>query len=321
MLFFLKFDKIEKTEEEFSKINLTELSDPYVLSLFFLIKGLLKKASNNKFDLIESDLLLSLKKDVERKNKWLRLELFFLYLNTEMTYKAFNYLKEALQIDPKFYEAVLEECKQLDTEYNSLEIIKLLDQIPDSYADPDLKNILGVSHYNEGNIDDALTLLKDSIAIDSNSSNNYSLGFIYQDIGEVELAKVYLTNSIDIDNDNCDAINAYAWLLFEENNDFDRAEELFLKNLKLNKDQTIYDQIILFYLLTNNLENAQNYINESRKINDENFSNDGYEILLLMMSHLEFKNKLKQYQKKYYDFEMSWLEETRRKIIHFSNKQ
>ena len=281
---------IEKSKLE---INLNKLIDNYDRSLYYMLCGISSKIDNEVEDYFEK----ALKEDTKVQNKWLRLELYYFYLGNE-DFKAFKYLNDALEIDDNFCLAIIEDCLSMDAILNANEIIKKSKLIPESYKDANFLNFLGVVYFNKNEINLSIKTIKESIIIEENSDNLYSLGNIY-----------FLQESNLVKNLNIDAINSYAWLLFDKG-EYNLAEEQFKKLLSINNDQTVFDQVIDFYIRLGKFQTARKYLNESFKYNLSNYSNDGYEIILNKLSGYENSDLMNKYEKKYYQEEIEWLHAT-----------
>ena len=80
--------------------------------------------------------------------------------------------------------------------------------------------------------------------------------------------------------------------------------------LSINNDQTVFDQVIDFYIRLGKFQTARKYLNESFKYNLSNYSNDGYEIILNKLSGYENSDLMNKYEKKYYQEEIEWLHAT-----------
>lgn len=306
----IKANEINQAEKEFSKINVEDKFLDLHQDLFYMVKGLLLFSGDNRKESLEN-FKLALSKEKE-KNKWLRLELFFFYLGIE-DYKAFGYLDEALEIDPNFNEAIIEKSFFLDAEYNYDLMIEGLEKIPSSYRNTRALDLLGAAYFNNHRVDDAINILNLSIEIEPTTDNYYFIGYIFDNgLSNYSLAEEYYTKSLNYDNKNEDSINAYAWLLFKTGR-INLAEDRFLSLLKINKDQTIYDQIIQFYLYNKQdgmINKAKNFIEESKLINGESFTNAGYDIIFSILIKEDFKNSLLDFKNKHGEFEIEWLKNT-----------
>ena len=299
----VRSDKLEQAKEEFEKIEVgdTNNSDE---DLYYMINGLLYLSEGDRSNAFKNFELSLLKE--QNKNKWTRLELYFFYLGFE-DYKAFGFLDEALTIDPYFNEAIIEKALFLDTEYNCNEIIELLKKVPSSYKDASALNHLGVAYYNCHKIDKSVDTLKESIMIDSNAENNYSLGYIYSnEFSEFEIAEKYFNESLKYDSLNVDTINAYAWL-HHSRKEYSLAEEKFILAVKTDSNQTVYNQIIQFYLSTRQFDKAEEKIRESKELNGVSFTNDGFNIAYKLLTKQDYTRDIYNFKNDYGDFEVEWL--------------
>lgn len=305
----LKRSQQDATLKILDNINKDSINDELTLSIYHMLKGMLAILRNDR---IKANKCFILSRDYDKKtrNKWLQLELFYFYLESDNEdYKAFACLDNAILIDPSFYEAIVASSVFLDTELNSAEIIDNLEKIPKSYADAKALNILGVAYYNEYKIEKSIMTLIESINLDSNSYNNYSLGMVY-DLGKENFKKAekFYIKSLEHKKDNLDTINSYAWLLFKMDK-LDLAESKFLDLIKFSNDQTIYDQIVQFYLESGNLDKAETSIKNSLITYGNFFTIDGFNIVLKMLKGENCQEAITNYKNIYNDFEISWLKE------------
>lgn len=302
--FLIKEGNIDLAKEEYSLINIDSPVYNSHGDLYYMIKGIFLFLDKNRKDALNY-FQIALSKEKSR-NKWLRIELFYFYFEIE-NYTAFGYLDEAIDIDPNFYEAIIQKCYYMDSEHNCEEIITNLEKLPITYEINTTLNLLGVAYTNCGNIDKGIKIIKKSIENEPTSENNYLLGYIYSNfLKRLDLAEGFFLKSLSFEKANIDTINSYAWLLYEKN-DMQLAEKKFKELLSINKDQTAYDQIIQFYLLTKKISKAEKFISESINQNGFNFTNEGFEIILLLIMKKNHKAKLDAYKIKYGEFEVDWL--------------
>lgn len=310
----IKTDELVQAKEEFKRIEIDNVLN-LDKALYYMDKGLISLSDGDRDDAIKNFELSLLKE--KNKNKWLRLELYFFYLGFE-DYKAFGYLDEALNIDPYFNEAIVEKAIFLDTEYNCSEIIKLLERVSFSYKDSSALNHLGVAYYNCDEIDKSIDTLKESLAIDSNTENNYSLGYIYaNEFSEFEMAKKYFNESLKHDSLNIDTINSFAWLYYSKK-EYTLAEEKFIKAISIDSNQTVYNQIIQFYLSIGQFDKAKEKITESKSLNGKSFTNDGFSIVYKLLTKQDYTKDIYNFKNSYGDFEEEWLKDIVNEISSIS---
>jgi tetratricopeptide (TPR) repeat protein len=296
-------DKISIAKKKIENIKLKD--DCYLQSLLKMNIGLINiKEGKNE----EGFKILNEAEKTDNSNKWLKLELFY-YLKNKEPYKAWYYLEEAIKLDSKFYCAIIEYNSGLDSSHNCEEIIENLRKIPKTYNDPSLLNLLGVSQINCGQKDEGKISLENSLKVKETSNNTFSLGQYYHDVENDFLkAEKYYNKSIALNSNNTDAINAYSWLLFDKG-EISKSEKLMLSLNELSSDQEIFNQIINFYIINKNLNEAKNQISKSKEVNDLNYMNEGYEIIVRILSNEDYKSLYSSYTTKYEEYDVTWLKD------------
>ncbi|MFD2565925.1 tetratricopeptide repeat protein [Pseudotenacibaculum haliotis] len=302
---YLNDKNTSKAKELISKLDFDKNS--FFESLMKMNEGILKIEEGKKNQGIEL-LKDAVKLDTNNENKWVRLELFTA-LKDEIPYEAWKYLEEALKIDPDFYWARVEKSFEFDEFANCIEIIEILKDLPETYNDSDAFNMLGVAQINCRDIQGAKESLKKSIKIKETSNNCFSLGQFYHEYFQNfrEAERLY-KRSLELEPSNSDAINAYSWLLYDLGK-YDEAERKILTMLEISKDQEIFNQIMNFYLLNENLLKAREYLNQSIKVNMSNYMNEGYKIIINIVEGSEYKNLFEAYKKKYEEYDVQWLKD------------
>ena len=105
-----------------------------------------------------------------------------------------------------------------------------------------------IANFKSGNLDDAMVLFKKIISLDKNSYQSiYNLGIIYS-----------------------------------SKNDYKKAIKKFLEAFKLNKSEKYFSSIIDIYLITNQINEANKFINN-------NISNFEDEFKKTILEKLEYK--------------------------------
>ncbi len=308
-------DNINEAEKIINEVEIDNKST-FPQSLRLMNEGLIAlKKGNSK--LAEEKLRASLNADTSKVNKWVRLELFRL-LNSKVDFEAWGFLESALELDPEFNQAKIEKSYQLDEDSNCREVIRLLSSIPDSFKDSDAQNLLGVSLINCGEFEKAKKAFEKSISYKSTSDNNFSLAqLMHEYYRELDNAENLYIKSLEIDPSNLDALNGYAWLLFDKNNMGD-AEAKLLSMLEFSEEQDIYNQIINFYFLTNRPEEALKYINQSESMHGINHVTDGYKIILQIYRKEKYESLIQDFKKHYSQEEVEWL---KNQIVFFFGEE
>lgn len=298
--FLLRNDEYAKAQYEFKKI---EKADTY-LSFKLMIEGMIDHYINN-----DKSGIPKLKKscNTDFKNKWVRLELFYMSLNTEEDYQSWSYIEEALEIDKNYNEAIFRRLTYYDTITNCDQIILDILKLPQTYINSEILNTLAFAYYNCFEIENAKKVLQGSLDIEETGRAFYLSGLIAQEENNHELALQYFDKSYSVEPAN-DVLNSKAWLLFEMN-DFESSEKLLLISLKSEANKDIICQIIEFYLKTKNSEKVDFYINQS-SIDVDDFINDGYKIIRdYVFENTDINFLIKEYSIKYTENEVIWLKE------------
>lgn len=300
--FLIKRGFIDKAESLIENIELNT-SNSYYRSLKLMNEGLIASyksrdgIAKEKFD-------LALELDTSDINKWLRIELYF-YKPT--AFQAFGFLEKALQIDNNFYLAKIEKSYQLDENMNCIEIINLLKNIPDTYQDSDAMNLLGVSYINCRQFEKAKNALNKSISCLPSSNNYYSLAKLtHEYYGDFDKSEQLFLESLKLDANNLDAVNGYAWLLYDKG-EVENAEVKFLNLLKYTNDEEIYIQVINFFLLINKFDTASSYIIKNEVINGKSYISDGYNIILNINKKEPYKHLVTKFKSDYPIEDVEWL--------------
>lgn len=166
--FSIKNGFIDKGSNMLDSIDL-DMSSGFLSSLMFMDKALIDDY-NGEHNEAKKGFKYAVDLDTLKVNKWLRMELYFFYQES-IDFRAFGYLEEALKIDDNFHLAKIEKSYQLDEEENCMEIIGLLENIPDSYQDSDAMNLLGAAYINCRNFEKAKDALNQSISYSPNSTD------------------------------------------------------------------------------------------------------------------------------------------------------
>jgi tetratricopeptide (TPR) repeat protein len=298
--FLLKKEMNAQAQYEFEKIGKAEKYISFRLMIEGMIEHYILGNENGIQKLKESY-------NLDNSNKWVRLELFYVTLNTEDDYKAWGYLEEAIKIDRDYNEAIFRRLTYYDTIENCNQIISEILQFPQTYIDAEILNTLAFAYYNCFEIENSKKILRGSLDIEETGRALYLSGLIAQEEGDTERAIKYYDKSYAIEPGS-DVLSAKAWILFQMDK-FDAAEDLLLRSLKLEQNEDNLHQIIEFYLKTKNLERVNFYIGQS-SIEVYDFMDDGYKIIRDYVFNLsDIKLLVKEYSLKYTEKEVAWLKE------------
>ena len=310
----LKQDRTEESQIVFDSIDYNSISNDDI-TYYHMIETLfyLNNHSKGKYKFNFSK---SIDSDFKKENKWLRLELFYYYLDSDEEYKAWGYIEESLNIDPSFYDGILAKYYELDELENCNEILNSLSEIPNSFKDYFYYYWLGLSSFNCGDYNKSLIYLHNSVSLFPNSKAYYVLGslFHYKDIDFLK-SKEYYLKGIELDNDeNC--IHGYAWLSYDQG-DYKQADTMFMRLLNIDTKPEYYDSYIRYNLLINNLQKTKEIIDEKYERVGTDYVSEGYKIILKKLENkdLNLESMFLNYSRKYNVYEQKWLEEEIETII------
>ena len=278
-IFFLQDEKIEEAEEflqqytknsKFSKGTFVNLAE-------FQINNIKNPHSENTFQL----LLKSKKYDKQKNNKYVYLFLFDYYLKKDIK-KAKKYLDFSLKIDSTSTIGLLTKSYYYREIGNDLESIKILESLIEKKCTPFAFFYRSVFFYEEGDLKAAESILLQGMQIKEIPEFFLLLGRIYGDKNNKEAELNYYENGLQKFPDNKDLLNNLGWF-YLHNRDFTKAIDIFNKLIDIHPKNQIEDyySLINVLLLNNNLEIAENYLNELIQIYPQkNYTYFYYSILL-----------------------------------------
>jgi tetratricopeptide (TPR) repeat protein len=273
-------------------------------SLLLMVKGLIEIYHNNDQSFIS---LLHKSAEADKKNKWVRLELFYA-LQESKPYLAFGYLEEALKIDENFNEAVYERVKNYDPISNCGNIISEIMRMPQSYVDAEILNTLAYAFYNRFEVDNALKIVKGSLDKKETPDAYHLLGTIYVDNEELDSALLYFDKALGLDLDKKDTLVSKGWVLFDLGR-IDEAKQIFFSLLKSDRSQELYNQVVQFCFKIRDFERALLLINESQVKNGINFMNEAYLIIYhFLRRSSDVATLIEKYKSNYSHTEYQWLQ-------------
>lgn len=279
-------------------------------SIFLMTKELINSIKNDEIDILINSLEKLIIVDKEKKNKWLRLELFNLYEKKGIDYLAWGYLEEAIAIDEIFYEAILARAYRLNLIANCNEIIQHIISLPQTYIDSDILNFLGNAYLNCDDSENALKIFNGSIEKTETEEAYYFLGYInHYNLNDFDKGLFYYDKSISLNNKFIDPQLDKAWLLYDINQN-ESSEILFKKIITEFEEVNPYNQIILFYIKIKQYAEALNYIEESKIKFGSNYMNEGFELVCLQKKgNNDYVNKYSIYKNNYTTDELLWFKD------------
>jgi tetratricopeptide (TPR) repeat protein len=303
-----KTNQIKLASEEIEKLITFDQSKALQKNSFFLmVKSLVQINQENEIDLLIASLEELLIIDNLKTNKWLRLELFKLYEKKEIDYLAWGYLEEAISIDENFYEAILLRAYRLDLITNCADIVYQILQLPQTFVNSDVLNFLGNAYLNCNEVENALKIFNGSLEIEVTEEAYYFIGYInHYYLDDYEKAIFYYDKSISINNLFIDVLVEKAWLLYDMSK-YEDSETLFKKIISGHEEINVYNQITLFYIRTEKIDEALEYVEKSKIKFGVNHMNQGFELICLeKIKDDKYVNEYHLYKKKYSVEELSW---------------
>ncbi|KFF03216.1 tetratricopeptide repeat protein [Flavobacterium reichenbachii] len=301
-----KNNKIKLASEELASLNQSiKLQEN---SFFLMVKSLVQINQDDEIDLLINSLEKCLQIDNRKENKWLRLELFKLYEKKEIDYLAWGYLEDAILIDENFYEAILLRAQRLDLITNCSDIVHQILQLPQTYVNSDVLNFLGNAYLNCNEIENALKIFNGSLEIRETEEAYYFIGYInHYNFSDYEKAMFYYDKSISINPQFIDVLIEKAWLLYDMN-EYETSETLFKEIIDSHHEEiNVYNQITLFYIRTEKISEALNYVEKSKSKFGINYMNQGFELICLeKIKDDKYVNEYHVFKKKYSADELSW---------------
>jgi hypothetical protein len=279
-----------------------------IKNTYFLTAIASLEIANNK-EKGETHLLIALKKDQLKKNQWVRFELFKAIIERNQ-FQAWSYLEESINIAPYFSPALVQKSYLLDQIDNCREIIKILEAVQNfGFEDDGMLTYLGNSYYNCGSKSKAQNAWTKSLSIRENSDAYFALAHFYHyDELNFDSAIYYYKKCIDLEP-YPEALNGLGWLQYDLKK-FKEAESYLLTLLQLEKMEG-YKQLITFYILTNQLEEADLKIKKFRESEGNNFYYDGFKIVLDVVKSKEWSKThsalIADFERKYGEVEKIWL--------------
>ncbi|QZK90030.1 hypothetical protein K5V07_05810 [Flavobacterium sp. CHNK8] len=279
-------------------------------SFFLMTKCLIDSNKNGEIDTLINSLEKLLIVDKDKKNKWLRLELFKLYEKKGIDYLAWGYLEEAIAIDEIFYEAILARAYRLNLITNCSDIIQHIISLPQTYIDSEILNFLGNAYLNCGDTENALKIFNGSIKKTETEEAYYFLGYInHYNLNDFEKGLFYYDKSMSLNNKFIDSQLEKAWLLYDMER-YESSETLFEEIIAEFEEVNAYNQIVLFYIKTNRYLEALKFIEESKIKFGPNYMNEGFELVCLQKKgDNAYLSKYSMYKNNYTTDELLWFKD------------
>jgi tetratricopeptide (TPR) repeat protein len=215
------------------------------------------------------------------------LKLAELYLYQYMYRECDETLEKAIQLQKHNPKAFLTKAILLKEKGDTIGYIRMMQLV----IDQDPKEVLAyqslAEHFQEKLNPLAISYYKNALEIKPNDKIlNYNLGMLYQDLGELELAKEQYQNLIAIDPNSYPAFNnlGYIALVFEDN--YEEAVRFFSKAIEIypQYDQAWCNRGIAYYYLQERQKARADYLH-CLKINPN------YEVAIKELDRLDKMKK------------------------------
>jgi len=200
------------------------------------------------------------------------LKLAELYLYQYMYEECGETLEKAIKLQNHNPKAFLTKAILLKEKGDTIGYIRMMQLV----IDQDPKEVIAyqslAEHFQDKLDPLAISYYKNALEIKPNDKIlNYNLGILYQDLGELELAKEQYRNLITIDPNSYPAYNnlGYIALVFEDN--YEEAVRYFSKAVELNPqyDQAWCNRGVAYYYLQEWQKARADFL-QSLKINPNN---------------------------------------------------
>jgi tetratricopeptide (TPR) repeat protein len=197
------------------------------------------------------------------------LKLAELYLYQYMYDECEEVIETAIRLQNHNPKAYLTKALLLDAFGDTLGFIRMLQLV----IDQDPREVLAYTalgnFFQEMNDPLAISYYKNALEITPNDKLlNYNLGKLYQDLGELELAKEQYQNLITIDPNSYPAYNNLGYIAFYFEENYEEAVRLYSKAIEFNP--TYYQALFnrgLAYEWKDDFKNARKDYQQSLSIN------------------------------------------------------
>ncbi len=192
------------------------------------------------------------------------------YLKINKSQKAIEDFEMAIKIDSKFFEAKFNLAKIYSEIGKTKEADDLYEETKSNYLkSSDFYNFYGQNLVRINQIDNSLLSFNKSLQLNpKNIETITNLGYVFYLKNENEKARIQFDKALKINPNFPFALNNLA-VLYAKNRDFNRAINL-IQDSELSFDIVVCNNLTLFYLEMDDLENAKIYLNKAQKIEENN---------------------------------------------------
>jgi tetratricopeptide (TPR) repeat protein len=200
------------------------------------------------------------------------LKLAELYLYQYMYRECEETLEKAIQLQNHNPKAFLTKAILLKETGDTIGYIRMMQLVIDQNPKEVLAYQSLAEHFQEKLNPLAISYYKNALEIKPNDKIlNYNLGILYQDLGELELAKEQYRNLIAIDSNSYPAYNNLGYIALVVEDSYEEAVRYFSKAVELNPkyDQAWCNRGIAYYYLQDWQKARADFL-QSLKINPDN---------------------------------------------------
>ena len=217
--------------------------------------------------------------DARRKNKWVSLMLYHLRIGGD-TLRAERHLQDALALDTGFTQARIARIYRLRVEDSCDLILDRFRQIPPAYLDPVLTGYRGLARYFCGDVESAVSWAKESVRIRPNHMGHYVLAIVaHVDMQNYREAEKQYLQVIRYDPHHWFDRTNLGWL-YHDSGDLEKAERLFKELAAMNPGQDIQDELVIFYIKSDQYGLAGKANQASVRMFGENYRNAGLSMII-----------------------------------------
>ncbi|OFX18418.1 MAG: hypothetical protein A2033_18735 [Bacteroidetes bacterium GWA2_31_9] len=250
----------------------------------------------------------SIEYDTDMVNKWVRLELFYYYKETDYD-KAFKYLSEALRIDANFTSAQMEMSNILQSEGKIDSALNILDDVIERAHNFNAYCQKALLLLDIGSYENAKKCFLLSNEKKKNVESLIGLGYIEQYQNKnYELAKQYYENANQLDINHPVPYKRMG-LFYLDLDRLDSSKMYLEKALKLSPILDNYLELIYVNTLLEDYSNAKYLLNDALSKYNHEYELDFWKILLLSLAENknEAQESINEFYNKYTDIEINWL--------------
>lgn len=304
--YFLNYNVSKDSASAYIKEQIVKNSNIANRTFTLLALGVIETGYNK-----ESLLLKSIAQDSFKVNKWARLELFYYYEDIEKKLKAIQFLTEALEIDPFFTNAVLEQVN-ISIESREFKVAETLlsnleEKFPDYYWSYQYK---GELYEMQNRFYDAIFNYSKVLKIDStNVSALLSIGKVYQiHLNEYDKALNFFLRAYNHDKNNIEILISIG-SVYVDLSKFEHAIDFFEKSLEKGKNYESQTELIYSYIQIGNIKKAELMLEKTINDYGHDFRIDFFKILLSHMNKQKIATNdlLNDYYRTYNREDYMWL--------------